>query len=160
FRSAEADSLYNYDVDRSTESAQLGGISGLSYRLSPGHSIHVRGLYTNSADDEVRVNEGINYPRDEGRQTGVGYIGHRYTRLMYVQRNILSGTVEGQHDLSKLWGASLDWKVTRSRANRLQPDRREVTYDQRYYFEGDTAHWTIGSRAQREFGDLRDNGWG
>jgi len=160
FRSAEADSLYEYDVDRSTASAQLGGISGLSYRISPRHSVHLRGLYTNSADDEVRVNEGINYPRDEGRQTGVGFIGHRYLRLMYVQRSVLSGTVEGQHELPMFFGTHVDWKLTRSSAKRLQPDRREVTYDHRYYFEGDTSHWVIGSQAQREFGDLRDNGWG
>ena len=43
---------------RSTESVQLGGISGLSYRLSPRHTLHLRGLYTNSADDEVRIYEG------------------------------------------------------------------------------------------------------
>ena len=79
---------------------------------------------------------------------------------MYVQRELLSGSIEGSHEFPHWLGSSLDWKFGRSRANREQPDRRELTYDRRYYFEGDTAHWIIGGIGRREFGSLEDNGWG
>jgi outer membrane receptor protein involved in Fe transport len=158
FRSGSGALFYDYDVDRSTESVQLGGIAGVSYRLSPSHAIHLRGLYTNDADDEVRVYEGPDYTRTESTYGGNLY--HRSTRLLYIQRNVISGTVQGQHELPQFLETSLDWKFTRSQANRMQPDRREEIYDQRYYFEGDTAHWVIGSQGQREYGELEDNGWG
>jgi hypothetical protein len=65
-----------------------------------------------------------------------------------------------QHNFAQLLGAGLDWRFTRSLARRQQPDRREVTYDRRYWYEGDTAHWQIGSQANREYGDMNEDGWG
>lgn len=158
FFKAESDTLYDYAVRRSTTSVQLGGISGLSYRLSPSHTVHLRGLYSNSADDEVRTYEGPDHNRTEAiSQTWLVY---RNTRLMYVERNVLSGTLEGNHRFARLAGLGLDWRFSRSRAKRLQPDRRELTYNRVYYFPGDTAHWVLGSTGSREYGDLRDDGWG
>jgi outer membrane receptor protein involved in Fe transport len=153
--------LYDYDIRRSKESVLLGGLSGLSYRLSPSHSLHVRGVYTNSADDEVRTYEGPDNNRIEPiTQTS---LVHRNTRLMYVQRNVLSGTVQGQHEFARLLKSRLDWKFTRSQARRLQPDRREVTYDRRYSYDGTgslVSRWILGSTGNRQYGDLKDNGWG
>ena len=157
FQGTLTDTLYDYAVTRWTESVQLGGLSALSYRFSPRHTVHVRGIYSNSADDEVRVYQGADHNSTD--LSGAWQV-HRNTRLLYVQRNVLSGAVEGRHDLSRLLGASLDWKLGRSSARRQQPDRREFTYDRQYYYEGDVEHWTLASRGLREFGDLHDDGWG
>src|SRR5262249_23223597 len=159
FRSASADTIYDYDVSRSTALKQLGTVGGLSYRLSPSHSLHLRGLYTNSSDDEVRVYEGPDHTRfDSG--TGLPLV-HRSTRLMYVERSILSGTLEGNHDFPSARGLHFDWKLTRSQAHRKQPDRREVIYDHRSYYDFGTNtniyYWSIGSQGNREFGDLHDD---
>ncbi len=155
------DTSYDYAVQRWTSSAQLGALSGLSYRISPRHSVHLRGLYINSADDEVRTYEGEDHNRTEAT-TGT-WIQHRDTRLLYVQRNVLSGTLEGRDDFPQLLGASLDWKLTRSAARRQQPDRREVSYDKGFYYDAGgnlLSYWGLGSTGSREFGDLHDNGWG
>jgi hypothetical protein len=64
FQSA-VDTLYDYAVQRATSSTRLGGIAGLSYRLSPGSTVHVRGFYTNVADNEVRTYQGPDHNRDE-----------------------------------------------------------------------------------------------
>jgi outer membrane receptor protein involved in Fe transport len=157
FQGSLSDTLYDYAVTRWTESVQLGGLSALSYRLSPRHSLHLRGIYTNSADDEVRIYQGKDHNSTD--LSGAWQV-HRNTRLLYVQRSVLSGVAEGRHELPALLGAGLDWKLGRSSARRQQPDRREITYDRQFYFEGDTAHWTLASRGLREFGDLRDEGWG
>ncbi len=157
FQGSLTDTLYDYAVTRWTESVQLGGLSALSYRLTPRHSLHLRGIYNNSADDEVRLYEGDDHNRTD---LSGAWQKHRNTRLMYVQRTVLSGVAEGKHELSGLLGMSLDWKLGRSSARRQQPDRREITYDRQFYFDGDTAHWTLASRGQREFGDMRDEGWG
>ena len=158
FQGSATDTLYDYAVTRWTESVQLGGLSALSYRISPRHSLHLRGLCTNSADDEVRVYEGQDHNYQEA--TSGTWQVHRNTRLLYVQRSVLSGALEGKHELSRLLGVSLDWKLGRSSARRQQPDRRELTYDRRYWYEGDTAHWVLSSLGRRDYGDLRDNGSG
>lgn len=154
-----SDTLYDYAVKRSTESVQLGGITGLSYRLSPSHAIHLRGLYTNHADDEVRTYQGPDHNRIDAEGN---WLQHRSTRLMYVQRDVLSGTVEGKHDFPKAHAVHAEWKFTRSRAARNQPDRREVTYDRWVWDEGNgpSEHWLLGSNGLREFGSLQDDGWG
>ncbi len=161
FFQGASDTLYDYAVSRSRQSTQLGGISGWSWRLSPRHDFHVRGLFTQSADDEVRTYEGPDHNRTEPT-TGT-WLVHRATRLMYVERRVLSGSLEGRHDFSKVLGANVDWKLTRSRAEREQPDRRETTYDRGYYVDGDgnlVGYWGLGSTGSREYGDLRDEGWG
>ena len=161
FRSASADTVYNYDVSRSTASKQLGTVGGLSYRISPSHSVHLRGLYTKSSDDEVRVYEGADHTRND--ESG-NWLIHRSTRLLYVERSILSGTLEGNHDFPTARGLHFDWKLTRSQAKREQPDRREVIYDKRSYYDFGTnsyvSYWSIGSQGNREYGDLHDDGWG
>jgi outer membrane receptor protein involved in Fe transport len=158
FFQSTSDTTYDYDVTRWTESTQLGGLAGLSYRLSPRHSLHVRGLYSNDADDEVRSYEGVDHNNTEAFS---GEWQHRHnTRLMYVQRTVLSGSAEGKHEIASLFGANLDWKLVRSEAKRVQPDRRELTYNRQFWFEGDTAHWVLGSTGRREYGELTDDGWG
>lgn len=158
YQGSLTDTLYDYAVTRWTEAVQLGGLSALSYRFSPRHSVHLRGLYSNSADDEVRFYEGADHNNVEGVSNT--WLVHRNQRFLYVQRNVLSGAVEGKHEFARLFGTHLDWKFGRSSARREQPDRRELTYDRRYYFEGDTAHWVSTRRGLREYGDLQDDGWG
>lgn len=158
FFQGTSDTLYDYEATRWTESAQLGGLAALSYRLSPAHSLHLRGLYSNDAEDEVRIYRGADHNRDDA-VTGTP-IQLENTRFMYVQRSVLSGSLDGKHDFPALFGLHLDWKFGRSAARRQQPDRRELTYQRFYYFEGDTAHWVLASTGRREFGDLTDDGWG
>jgi outer membrane receptor protein involved in Fe transport len=155
------DTTYDYAVSRDGESIQLGGISALSYRLSPGHTLHVRGFYTNGADDEVRTYEGQDHNRIDA--TTGEWLVHRSTRLMYLQRDIFSGALEGQHHFPHVLGTGFDWKLTRSLARRQQPDRREYTYDLGHYYDANNnlvSYWALGGIGRREYGDLKDNGWG
>jgi outer membrane receptor protein involved in Fe transport len=155
------DTSYDYAVSRSTASAKLGALSKLSYRLSPSHSLFLTGLLLNDADDEVRTYEGVDHNRTEAT-TGT-WIQHRDTRLMYVQRGVASATLEGKDQFEHVLGSSVDWKFTRSKARRQQPDTREVIYDRGYYYGpgGELIdYWGLGSLGDRIFGDLHDNGWG
>lgn len=156
-----SDTLYDYDVQRATQTTQLGLLGGVSYRLSPAHTLHLRGLWTHGSDDEVRMYEGPDHNRIEA--TTGDWLVHRNTRLLYVQRSILSGSLEGRHDFPSLWKSGFEWKLTRSLAKRQQPDRRETTYDRRYYTDGNgdlIGAWVLGSPGRREYGDLDDDGWG
>ncbi|HTO92688.1 MAG TPA: TonB-dependent receptor [Candidatus Sulfotelmatobacter sp.] len=149
--------VYDYNVTRSTESAQLGSLAGLSYRLSPRNTLHARAFYTHDSDDEVRFYEGADYNRFDVNNNP---IHHRDTRFLYVERSVLSGSVDGQHELPVLLNSTFSWKFGRSISRRQQPDRREYIYDRAYYFPGDTAHWVFASLGNDDFGDLKENGWG
>ena len=158
---AGTDTTYDYAVTQSKESVMLGGVAGLSYRLTPRHSLHLRGLYTNGADDEVRNYIGQDHNRING-VTGT-WLEHSDTRLMYLERSVASGAVEGQHQFSLGTGTDLDWRLTRSRARRQQPDRREYIYDHNYSYTAQGQlfdYWSLGSRGSREYGDLNEDGWG
>jgi outer membrane receptor protein involved in Fe transport len=161
FFNSATDTLYDYAVSRHTASTQLGGVSAFSYRLSPSHTVHLRGLYTRSADDEVRTYEGPDHNRQEP-MTGE-FLHHRATRLMYVERSVLSGAVEGKHTFAHHGGLHLDWQISRSEARRQQPDRRETIYDRRFFYDAQWnlyPLWVLGSVGSREYGDLKDRGAG
>lgn len=149
------DTTYDYAVTRWTETVQLGGLSGLSYRLSPRHSFHLRGILSNSADDEVRFYEGLDWNRFDAFTNRP--VPNRNTRLKYTERNVLSGSAEGRHALSSL---QLDWKFGRSRARREVPDLREVNYQGFLYYEGDTTHWVLGGTPKRYYSEMNEDGWG
>ncbi len=140
----------DYKIQRFTESAQLGGNALLSYRLSPGHQLHLRGFYTNGADDEVRKYGGLDNSNGDPF-----YV--RSTRLMYVQRDVLSGAIEGQHDFPKVLNSKFEWRLTRSNARRQQPDRRESTYQRIPIDPSDpnSGYWGLVV-GRREYGDLKD----
>jgi outer membrane receptor protein involved in Fe transport len=148
----------DYVLDQTTESVQVGGMAALSYRLAPAHSLHARSVYTRSADDETRYEEG--FLEDVQEQV-------RSTRLKYVERSIFTGSFAGKHDLRGLLGSKLDWKLSRSTGTWSQPDRRQTIY-QRYVYVDDQdqtqTQWSLsslgGAGATREYGDQDDRGWG
>jgi outer membrane receptor protein involved in Fe transport len=140
-----------YDMERSTESVQLGANASLSYRLTPANRLSVRGLYTNKADDEVLTYTGLD--------PDAGQFYRRASKLMYIQRQIAYGTVEGQHDLRGWLPSTLDWKFTRSGAHRQQPDKREVMYLRVPIDETNPGNWGLAV-GRREYGDLLEDGWG
>jgi len=152
------DTTYDYAVRRDVASAQVGGVLGMSYRLSPAHSVHIRGSYLNDADDEVQFYTGQDHNRIES--TSGTFYNYRDTRLKYVQRSLLTGAIEGHDQFRRLLGTQLDWRFGRSAAQRQQPDRRETRYEERWYYAGDVPHWLLAAAGTRQFGDLHDDGWG
>jgi outer membrane receptor protein involved in Fe transport len=158
FYTSEAETLYNYDVERSTQTVQIGGMAGFSYRLAPNHSVHLRGLYSRNSDDEVRFYQGF----DENDLTFL-----RANRLLYTQRSIATGGLEGRHEFPSLLRSRFDWKANLSGATLKTPDRRETVYEYTIvdYDENDQPvyNWALSGdtySVSREFGDQKDNGFG
>jgi hypothetical protein len=139
-----------YDMQRATESVQLGGNASLSYRPSPSHRLSARGFYTNKADDEVLTYQGL----DPNAQQ----FDRRATKLTYVQRAIRYLTLEGQDDIGALLHSTLEWQFTRSGAHRQQPDKREATYIRVPLDATDPGYWGLAT-GRREYGDITEDGW-
>jgi hypothetical protein len=161
FYEADWTQRYSYDVDRSTETVALGAMGAIAYRFNPRHTVHLRGLYTHNADDEVMTYQGPDHNRTNP-YTGADLV-HRVTRFTYLERGITSLSLEGSDEFSSLLATHLNWRVDHSEAQRLQPDRRETTFDRLGSYDGYGNYvetWGLGAQGTREYGDLLDRGWG
>ena len=80
---------------------------------------------------------------------------------MYVQRDVLSGTLEGKHDFRRRTPRTSNEVHALARRARTSPTAA-VTYDRWVWDDGNgpAEHWLLGSNELREFGALRDDGWG
>jgi hypothetical protein len=152
---------FDYDVERGTDRVQLGGLAAVGVRLTPAHSVHLRGFYNRDSEDEVRAFEGFS----EDIQDRI-----RSTRLRYVERSILTGSLEGRHELRSLNGSRVDWKLSRSRADRVVPDMRETNYQRSDMVLTDPDGndvvreiWSLRGQtrgATREFSEMDERGRG
>ncbi len=109
----------DYGGDFTTASASIGGLVNLSYELAATHQIRANLVYNRLADDESRSLEGYNH------DSGVDQLN---TRIRYVSQTLTNGQLEGTHVLRGLGGSSLKWRGTYTRAERYEPNTREVLY--------------------------------
>lgn len=130
----------SYNVERSGNEVDWGGVLNASLRFSPAHQLSLRTLLTHTAEDETRLWEGFNADRNTDM---------RSARLRYVERELFSGQLAGTHDFE--FGEpditvetqldekmalprpdlSMEWRLTYSRASRDEPDTRETIYEDR-----------------------------
>ena len=148
-------------VERGIDRAQLGGLGALSLRLSPAHSLHARMFVNREAEDEARYYQ--SFSDDIGDSI-------RSNRLRYVERSITTMSLEGRHDVRPVANSRLEWKLSRSLADRVVPDMRKATYqraEQLYYDDEDNPYlrteWRLRSQtrgATREFARMNERGRG
>ena len=130
----------SYNVERTGNEVDWGGVLNTSLRFSPQHQLSVRTLFTHTAEDETRTWEGFNSDRNTDM---------RSFRLRYVERELFSGQVAGTHAFNfgepalegleesdtvaspKTADVSMEWRLTYSRASRDEPDTRENIYEDR-----------------------------
>jgi len=105
-----------YDV-RSAWAAMLNA----GYQFSSNNRLAFQGFSTNTGIRESRQFEGFN--ADAGRNL-------RNQRLMWLEENLQSGQVTGEHFLPGLSNSRLDWRASVSRSNRDEPDLRETLYQE------------------------------
>ncbi len=157
FYVSENDTIYDLATTRSSISRRLGGMAAVSYELAQDHMLRARGVYSLDADDEVLTYEG-RHDDSDGPTRG--------TRLLYLERSVLSLGLDGHHELSSARGLDVEWRLTHSSGRRQQPDRAETAYD---LYEGVDENdqlytfWALSRRQNpitREFGDQTEKGWG
>ena len=105
-----------YEVKSSWSGVLNGG-----YQLNPNHRLSFQGFSTNSGLRETRSFEGFN--ADAGRDLF-------NTRLLWVEENLNSAQVTGEHFFPTLSNSRLEWRGAYSRSNRDEPDLRETLYEE------------------------------
>ncbi len=154
----------SYNVERSGNEVDWGGVLNTSLRFSPQHQLSIRTLFTHTAEDETRTWDGFNADRNTDL---------RSFRLRYVERELFSGQLAGTHDfnfgepeLEELEESdvvatanppdiSMEWRLTYSRASRDEPDTRENIYEDRG--DGTYTFRDVTHSGSRFFFDLEDD---
>ena len=105
------------DFRDNAESARLGGVFNVGIRLNPTNKIVFRNTLTRDSDKETRFLSGYAGTLDSDITS---------QRLRFVERGILSSSVEGEHVFEKLGSSLIRWQFTYSTSDRNEPDLREV----------------------------------
>lgn len=139
----------NYEDFRSyNESARLGGVFNIAYRINNSNKIILRNTLTRDTDKEAREFSGY-----DGGVDSVLYS----QRLRWVERGMLSTSVEGDHAIEKLGNSLVKWQLTYSTSTRNEPDMREVFRSP--LPNGQLRFVALGSSALRFSNELEDRIW-
>jgi hypothetical protein len=117
---AELEALSDYEMQYGTQKAQLGVVANLAYQFTTNHRLNFENFYTHSGKDEGRTFEGFNL--DNNRV-------YRNFRLQFVEEQLFSNAVGGEHFLQGVSNSRLEWRLSSARAERDEPRLREVYYE-------------------------------
>jgi hypothetical protein len=151
YRTAEAgelEAVSDYNIQTGTARAQLGIVANVAYQFNPSHRINVENFYSHSGRDEGRFFQGDNTEN---------LFEYQNYRLQFIEEGLISNGASGEHFLQGLANSRLDWRVSVGRANRDEPDLREVLRQRPI---GSTADFVLSDESQsgfRMFNDLQDD---
>jgi hypothetical protein len=112
--------LSDYTMQYGSQKAQLGVVGNVAYQVASAHRLAVDNFFTHSGKDEGRVFEGYNLDNNKV---------YRNFRLQFVEEQLMSNAVSGDHFFQGLANSRLDWRVTSARATRDEPRLRETLYE-------------------------------
>ncbi len=135
----------NFNIDN--ENARLGGVFNVSVRLNAANKIVFRNTYTHDADKETRVYSGLN---------GGSGVDIQDTRLRWVQRDLFSTGIAGDHAIAKLGNSLFKWQFTYSDSRRDEPDLRETIRGREAGTSGPYNFQFTPESGTRFYSDLKD----
>ena len=119
---ADADGLTNdfsFNDTKGTETANLGGMANMNYKLSNNHQVGFNFLRNQVGTNQGRYQVG-NFPKNIPSDN---VFFETYT-LRYTERNVTSYQVKGKHFFPKLNKAKVEWNVSLANATQDEPDFR------------------------------------
>ena len=136
-----------YDFEITERSGTVGGVGNIAYQFTPNQQLSFDNFFTHVGTNETRRFQGYN--DDAGNDI-------RNQRLWWVEEQITSHHLGGEHLFPTLSNSRFDWKIAFSNADRDEPDLREVLY------ESDPAReaFVLADESQsglRQFNDLADD---
>lgn len=101
-------------------SVDVSTIATGGLEFSNNHSVNLTSLLLRQSDSEA--GEEIGYFGDEG-------IDSRFTKIEYIERELSSNQLEGDHYFPDAKELNIKWRANRAVAKRDAPDTREYRYD-------------------------------
>lgn len=111
---------FEYEGTKSITTKNLSGLLNLSYKLSHNHLISLKNLYSHTSDDEVSQLHGFQYT-DAGKE-------QKQTALRYIERDLISSQLLGEHYFQNLNDLKIDWRLNFSNSKKDEPDYRRIYY--------------------------------
>ncbi len=133
------------DFQLGVESPRLGAVFNASLRLNTSNKLAFRNTFTHDSDKEARRFTGLNGGIDTVIQA---------ERLRWIERGLLSSSVEGEHAVARLGNSLFRWQFTYSKSNRDEPDLRETIREVRE--DGTLAFLALPQSGLRFFNSLDD----
>lgn len=112
------DSLLILDDARGTEEANIGGLFAFAFNVNPAHQIGGNVFYSRSGTSTGRYQDGY-WLQELGKDR---IVSNRI--LTYVERDILSYQLRGDHYLDFFLNSKVDWSASISQTSQDEPDRR------------------------------------
>ncbi len=103
----------------STHSVALGGLLDLGYRIGTTGRVSLNTILSRLTDDEARTFEGFNLDSNTDQ---------RNMRLRYLSQSLIGSQLAGEHRVEALGGTGLKWRAAYSKAERFEPNTREMLY--------------------------------
>lgn len=136
----------NYeDFQSGNEAARLGAVLNAAFKLSTNNKIVFRNTLTRDADKEAREFRGYDGTNDSKLWS---------QRLRWVERSLLSNSIEGTHTLVDHGNWNFRWQFTTAETRRDEPDMREVIRGQ--LEDGRWRFAALSSSGLRFSSDLRE----
>jgi len=127
----------------SNEAVKVGGVFNTGFRINSSNKLVFRNTLTRDTDKETRRFKGYNGGLD-------GVI--ESTRLRWIERNLYSTSLEGEHAFNGLRHSVFHWQYTKSRSTRSEPDLREFLRGE----QSDGSFIFLQQSASRFYNDLTD----
>ncbi|HEX3072425.1 MAG TPA: carboxypeptidase-like regulatory domain-containing protein, partial [Ignavibacteriales bacterium] len=110
---------YTYAGQRYNNGILWGAIFNLSYKFMDNHKISLKNTYNQTTDNDVVVSEGY-----------YGYTGQyrKTTALNFIERNLYSTQLTGEHVFPSLNSSSINWVANYGKSGREEPDGRRYSY--------------------------------
>lgn len=108
-----------YSGSQSEYAVLWGGLLNMSFRAGENNKFSFKNTYVFNSEDETEFQEGINNPQTQDRKL--------YT-TKFVERNMLSSQLSGEHFISKLGKLRITWRGAYSEADRDEPDYKTLRY--------------------------------
>ncbi|MBN1998756.1 TonB-dependent receptor, partial [candidate division KSB1 bacterium] len=106
---------------KSSQEVLWGGLFKASYKLTPSHVFSLNGLYNQNGESTARYLEG-KYPYDLDPSATF-----RTSVLSYLERDLTSFQLSGEHQFEKIFGSRISWKASVGSSKQDEPDNRYFT---------------------------------
>lgn len=153
---SDASLLFQSTGLQSSRNTSWGGILNLAYKLGSQTSFSLKNLYNRSSENETVILEGFNSTKG---------IDERFFSQQFLQKELLSSQLSGEHSLNLLPNSLLDWKIGYSRSLRDEPDFRRLRYsrdmstDNPFLAEITGTQQGSGPSAGRFFSLMKEHGY-
>lgn len=111
--------LFDYSGQQSSVESGLSGLANIAYRINQANSFSFKNTYNQTSENQSVYLYGNDFAQQQLRKN---------LSSEFLQKQLLSSTLAGEHTIAALNSAALDWRLGYSQSSRNQPDYLRLRY--------------------------------